>query len=72
MPKRYLIYGSILLLGLVVIPIIIKNNRTKERSSTDSKYKMQCKALTSAGQRCKRKPLPGEDFCWQHQSQRIE
>ncbi|MFZ0456641.1 MAG: hypothetical protein WAM24_23025 [Ignavibacteriaceae bacterium] len=67
--KRYLIYSGVLLLGLVVIPIIIKNNKTikEERGQADSGDKMQCNALTSANQRCKRLSLPGKEFCWQHQ-----
>ena len=32
----------------------------------------QCKSVTSSGTRCKRKTLPGRQYCWQHESKLVK
>lgn len=68
MSKKYLIFGGILLIGITAI--LLKNNRLikEKKDPTESKDIMQCKAETTSGQRCKRKTIPGKEFCWQHQN----
>ena len=70
MLKKSLIYGGIALVVIVVIPVLIKNYSLLKKEDTDSEpqTKIQCKALTTSGNRCKRQSLPGNEYCWQHQS----
>jgi hypothetical protein len=67
MNGKYLIYSGILFIGITVI--LIKHYKTiKEKIPTEPRDKVQCKALTTAGTRCKRKSLADSEFCWQHQN----
>ncbi len=68
MNGKYFIYSGLLLIGITAI--LLKHYKTikKEKIPTESQNNMQCKALTTAGTRCKRKSIPHSEFCWQHQS----
>jgi Family of unknown function (DUF5763) len=68
--KKYLIYSGALVLGVAFISILLKNNISIRDEGNPGKPedKKQCKALTSSGKRCKRQPLPRNEFCWQHQN----
>jgi hypothetical protein len=68
MNGKYLIYSGILFLGITVM--LIKRYKTikEEKIPNELQDKSQCKALTSAGTRCKRKSLPYSEFCWQHKN----
>jgi hypothetical protein len=67
MNVKYLIYSGIFLVGISAI--LIKHYKTiKEKIPAVPQDKRQCKALTSAGARCKRKSIPYSEFCWQHQN----
>lgn len=68
MSKKYLIFAGILLIGITAV--LLKNKKVikEKKDPNELKDMMQCKAKTSSGQRCKRKTLPGKEFCWQHQN----
>ena len=68
MNGKYLVYCGILFIGFAVI--LVKHYKTikEEKIPTEPQDKGQCKALTTAGTRCKRMSLPYSEFCWQHQN----
>lgn len=70
MSKKYFILSGVLLFGIAVVMVVLKNKRTirEETSPTGNQEELQCKALTTSGKRCKRKALPEKEFCWQHQN----
>jgi len=73
MSRKPLIYGGIILIAAVVIPILIKTARSASGEKGTSKNtfglqnKTKCKTITASCKRCKRQSNPGSEYCWQHQ-----
>lgn len=69
MLKKTLIFSGFILIAALIIPVLIKNIKPvkEEKDIPETGSKIQCKALTASGKRCRRQSIPGSEYCWQHQ-----
>ncbi|MDX1632320.1 MAG: hypothetical protein R3234_10685 [Thermoanaerobaculia bacterium] len=72
--RKLLLFGLTVFAGLAAYSLLVAEQKQRPawrdrdeppepRGDSDER---RCAAVTASGERCRRSPEPGSDYCWQH------